>query len=134
MRKEIGMLMILILFFSLFSNTKTARAGEIVSGRYLSAAGSLITIRVRVAAPAPAAFIVLQYLPAGVRVAAADPKPAGIDSRTSALKWLFRNPAPGSYSLAIRLSRPVRPKAVRGEIRFRHPVSGKMIRKNITLR
>ncbi len=109
----------------------TVFGNPVVSGRYVSGGGKRIAIHIQIASPAPAAFIVLQHLPPGVKVLRANPKPAGINHRTGTVKWLFKKSRPGGYSLSLQLSKPVNPGTAHGEIRFRHPGSGKMISKAI---
>ncbi len=102
-----------------------------VSGSYKHGGGDHITIQIKVSAPPPMAFIVLQHLPKGVKLLSADPRPSGSGKGASSVKWLFKHARPGKHKLKMQLSKPVDPKQLRGEIRFRHPQSGAMITRKI---
>ncbi|NOQ46917.1 MAG: hypothetical protein GQ559_09645 [Desulfobulbaceae bacterium] len=126
MKKLFLCLFIVLLFFII-----PALAAADVVGRYVGGRGNNVQVRLTVSKPPPAAFIVLQHLPAGVRIEAADPKPSGFDPASSTVKWLFKHPRPGSVAITMRLSRPVSGNMLTGEIRFRHPGSGKMVSRTI---
>lgn len=100
-----------------------------VSGQYRGGEGSLVTLQLTVAPPPPAAFIVLQRLPAGVELVTASPAPSGRSGQQ--IKWLFKHPRPGSTTVTMRLSKAVALHRLQGEIRFRHPKSGNMFTKRI---
>lgn len=115
---------LLCVFFALPLHAETN-----VSGHYAGGQGNQVTIQLSVAAPPPAAFIVLQQLPAGVQLVNASPAPSGFNSQQ--VKWLFKHPHPGGTTISMQLSRPVAVNQLRGEIRFRHPKDGKMFMKQI---
>ena len=100
-----------------------------ISGHYSGGQGTQVTIQLSVAAPPPAAFIVLQQLPAGVQLVNASPAPSGLNNQQ--VKWLFKHPSSGNETISMQLSRPVAVKELRGEIRFRHPKSGNMFTRQI---
>jgi len=95
-----------------------------VSGRYAGGQGTRVTIQLSVAAPPPAAFIVLQHLPDGVQLINASPAPSGFNGQQ--VKWLFKHPHPGGATISMQLSRPVAVNQLLGEIRFSDPKSGDM--------
>lgn len=97
-----------------------------VTGRYQGAGSDQVTIQLVVSDPAPMAFIVLQRLPKGVRLLSASPNPSG-GTKGATVKWLFKHARPGNHTVVMRLSMPVAPGQLQGEIRFRHPDSGAMI-------
>lgn len=102
-----------------------------VSGSYAHGNGHHVTIQIKVSDPPPMAFIVLQHLPNGVNLLAADPRPSGSGKGTSSIKWLFKHARSGTHILKMQLSKSVDTKQLRGEIRFRHPQSGAMITRKI---
>ena len=105
-------------------------ANLVVSGQYEST-GTTLVISVQVGSPPPVAFIVLQHLPTGIKVIQATPRPAGQNRQTGTLKWFFKKPQVGRHTLTIKLSEPVSKNRLRGEIRYRHPISGKMVSSEI---
>lgn len=115
----------------LLVSTTQVLAETSVHGRYLSAQGKKVQVQLTVSQPPPAAFIVLQRIPAGVQLLSADPEPSGFDKGSSAVKWLFKGPHPGSLRITMHLSQPVAAHSVSGEIRYRDPGSGKMMTRRI---
>jgi hypothetical protein len=103
-------------------------AGTNVSGHY-AGGGTNVTINLSVSSPPPAAFIVLQQLPAGVQLINASPAPAGANGQQ--IKWLFKHPRAGGAGISMQLSKPVTTNQLRGEIRFQHPKNGKMFSQRI---
>lgn len=102
-----------------------------VSGSYKQGGGQHVTIKIKVSEPPPMAFIVLQHVPKGVQLLSADPRPSGKGNGASSVKWLFKHARPGKHILKMHFSKPVDPKQLSGEIRFRHPKSGVMITRKI---
>lgn len=102
-----------------------------VSGSYQYGGGEHVTIKIKVSKPPPMAFIVLQHLPKGVKLVSADPRPSGSGKGASSVKWLFKHARPGMHILKMRFSKPVDPRQLSGEIRFRHPKSDAMITRKI---
>ncbi len=109
-------------------------AAGMVSGRYGSAGGRNIVIVVEVSKPPPAAYIVLQRIPPRITVSRADPAPAGFIAKTGTLKWFIKNPRPGERTFTLNLSAAVPARALSGEIRYRDPVTGRMVRRTIARR
>lgn len=118
------LLLLLCVFFALPLHAETN-----VSGHYDGGQGNQVTIQLSVAAPPPAAFIVLQQLPAGVQLVNASPAPSGFNGRQ--VKWLFKHPHTGGTTISMQLSKPVAVNQLQGEIRFRHPKNGDMFKKRI---
>lgn len=114
-------ILIFLLLFVVF--VPSLRAESSVSGRY-GGGGTQVQITLSVGAPPPAAFIVLQQLPAGVQLVNASPPPSGANGQQ--VKWLFKRPQSGGAVITMQFSRPVAVRKLRGEISFRHPQNGKM--------
>jgi len=102
-----------------------------VRAEYLQGGGNAVTIRVEVTRPAPAATIVLQRFPPGVRLLSADPSPADVEPSTGTARWFFKRIRPGRSTISMQLSRPVSSKELSGIIRYREPGTGKMVRVTI---
>lgn len=123
-RPPILVLLALLLFLSL---PGPVRAGEaLVSGQYLSGGGQDIQLRITVAGPAPSTLIVIQNLPAGTVIEAASPAFHQYDAGKGEVKWLLTQVSPGRYLLGLRLAAPVASGAIRGEIRYKDPISGRL--------
>lgn len=118
-------LIIIMVSWGIFPQLLHAQAD--VSGSYQSA-GTDVRIQIRVSNPAPMAFIVLQYLPKGVKLLSASPGPSG---KGGQVKWLFKHPRPGVTTISMKLSKPVQKQQLRGEIRFRQAKGSAMITRNI---
>ena len=112
--------------------TPPAMAETGVAGRYLAGGGSDVQILLTIQDPPPAAFIVQQQIPAGVRMTAAEPAPAGLQQEGGVIKWLFKHPQPGSVILTLQLSKQVVENQLAGEISYRHPRSGTLVTQKIS--
>ena len=111
--------------------TPSAMADTDVTGRYLAGGGSDVQILLTIQEPPPAAFIVQQQIPQGVKMTAADPAPSGLQQEGGVIKWLFKRPQPGSVILTLQLSKQVMESQLAGEISYRHPRSGTLIIRKI---
>ena len=116
-----------LVFIGLLLTPLVLHAKTDVSGSYMHGGGQHVTIKIKVSEPPPMAFIVLQHLPQGIELLSANPRPSGKGPGASSVKWLFKHAGPGNHILKMHFSKPVNPKQLRGEIRFRHPESGVMI-------
>ena len=105
----------------------TADAADKVRGRYLDKRGAEIRIELEVVAPAPPLVIVVQRLPVGVQVVAAEPESKLADPGLGQVKWLLSGLTPGKHRLLLTLDRPAAGEAGGGEIRYRDPVDGGMV-------
>jgi len=115
-------LVLLLLLAGLFTTARAQAAPPSV--RYLPAGPGSVRIEVLVDRPPPTAIIVVQHLPPGVDIVQAEPPPAGFDRQRGEARWLFRQPQPGRFIVTLRLSQPVPPHVLRGELRFRPPSGG----------
>ncbi len=113
----------LILCFGMLTLFAVSGFGA-VSGSY-QFKGNHVLIHVMTDPPAPRAFIVMQSLPPGVKIVSAHPRPQNF--MPNGAKWLFSNMEPGKIVIDMQLSRPVPPKLLKGEIRFRKPGNNAMI-------
>jgi uncharacterized protein (DUF58 family) len=129
--KTYCMTLFFLLLSGFFGLVSLAVAAESVMGRYLEKAGTRIGIELEVAAPAPPLVIVLQSLPAGVRVVEADPESKLADPGQGQVKWLLSGLTAGKHRLELKLDQPVAARAGGGEIRYRNPADGNMVRVEI---
>lgn len=119
-------LCVLIFVISTFTNSvhvSTASAGDLVSGRYLSASGKSIVLSLSIGKPSPANLIVEQYISPGSFIEATSPKAIKIDNKRGKVKWLFRNTRSGKLRLTITLKNATR-GPVEAMARYRDPRSG----------
>lgn len=110
----------------------TLQAETNVVGRYLAGGGSDVRMLLTIQAPPPAAFIVLQQIPPGVKMTAATPAPSGFQQDGATVKWLFKRPRPGTMIVSMQLSRQVPESQLKGEISYRHPRNGELINRKIS--
>ncbi|MCK4840197.1 MAG: hypothetical protein KAS94_15430 [Desulfobulbaceae bacterium] len=104
----------------------SADAENLVSGRYLKGAGQEIKIELMISSPAPPLVIVVQHLPKGVKVVAAEPELKKYKPNKGVAKWLLHKVAPGKMTVSLQLDRSVEKGEINGEIRCRD-TAGKMV-------
>jgi len=122
-------------------------AGELVTGRYLTKTASRLVLEIRVGSPAPASLIVVQRIPQGTVVSHAEPAFSKYNRKNGEIRWLLRNVGQGSHRITLELQKPgvradsssaqvnramqkslsAKPRAVRAEIRCKHPVSRQLM-------
>ena len=110
----------------------TLHAETNVVGRYLAGGGSDVRVLLTIQAPPPAAFIILQQIPPGVKMTAATPAPSGFQQDGATIKWLFKRPRPRTMIISMQLSRQVPESQLKGEISYRHPRNGELISRKIS--
>lgn len=104
-----------------------AHAVGIISGRYLSKTATEVTLEIKVGSPAPASLIITQYLPPGTTPAAAKPPYKKYNTKKGEVRWLLRKVHPGTLTVQLKLSAPVKPDQVKAEIRCMDPTTGKLV-------
>ncbi len=109
-----------------------AHAEGIVSGRYLTRTATELALEIKVGSPAPASIIIIQHLPAGTTPTAADPPYKKYNAKKGEVRWLLRKVPPGTLTLQLKLSAPVRPDQISAEIRCVDPAPGKLITTQVT--
>ncbi len=103
-----------------------ARAEGIVSCKYLKAEGRNIELQLEVTGPAPVTIIVLQYLPAGVKILNSKPAMKKYNHKKGVAKWLLKNVRPGKMRVRMKFDKALKPGKIKGELRYRVPGSGTM--------
>ena len=103
-----------------------ADAENLVSGHYLKGEGQEIKIELKISSPAPPLVIVVQHLPKGVKVVAAEPELQKYMPNKVVAKWLLHKVAPGKMTVSLQLDRSVEKGEISGEIRCRD-AAGKMV-------
>ena len=103
----------------------SCQGAELVTCRYLQSEGEKIVLELHIGSPPPAMLILIQRLPEGVTIRSATPPVGKFDAGREEAKWLLKRLQPGTMIFALELNQPVAANAVRGEIRYKDPVSGK---------
>jgi hypothetical protein len=104
---------------------------QLISCRYLKAHGQDIRLELAIGSPSPATVIVTQHLPADIIIEQAQPAVNRFDQQRGEAKWLLSGIGSGRLSIEMRLSKPVRAGELRGQIHYKHPVTGAMVVENI---
>lgn len=112
-----------VLLALLFSGTVSAAAE--VRANYSQAQGTNLIVQITIGAPPPRSLILVQRLPPGVQVLAAQPA-SQTNTGQGEAKWLLRDLVPGQYTIRMTLDRPVDAGAIFGEIRYLPAQGGKM--------
>ncbi len=97
-----------------------------VSGHYTSSSGKRISLAVTVGSPPPQSLIIIQKLPAGTTIIKAEPSYKKLNMEKKQAKWLFNNVKPGTISINMELTHPVRKGGIQATVRYRDRQSGKM--------
>lgn len=124
-KKKSGIVLAALLLCLSFS--VQAHAVGIVSGRYLSITATEITLEIKVGSQAPASIIIIQYLPQGTTPTAADPSYKKFNAKKGEVRWLLRKVPPGTLTLQLKLSAPVKAGQISAEIRCMDPATGKLV-------
>lgn len=94
-------------------------AQEAVKAKYNNPRGLAISWQINVPDPAPAAVIVLQYIPAGTKIVSSSPKYQSHDIQSGTVKWLLPKVVPGTVGMNMTLDKPIRKKGeIHGKIIF----------------
>ena len=89
-----------------------------------------LKLEVSVPSPPPSSIIAGIKLPKNTRIVSTSPKSAKIDAKSSSVKWLVKNPRPGSLRFSASTSTPVDFSKVSAEILYRTPGGGSLIKVN----
>lgn len=124
------------LLFCLFSFLfimagREVKAGELVYGEYLSAAGTKIQLRITTGTPPPSHIIVAQRIPPGITVVSTQPAAQKIDVGKGTVKWLLKNVVPGSQVLNITLLKPINQSTLNAELQYRDPATGQYVKTQV---
>lgn len=126
---------LLIIFFAMvigvFCDNNANATDSLVTGKYISSAGTEIVLDLTIRNPAPANLIIEQYLAPENTIIATSPQAKKIDKSQGNVKWLFKNTRNGILSLAIRLSSPLSGD-ISAIVRYRSPQGGTFTELKIT--
>lgn len=120
---------VLLLSFLLAVSPAVASHGtELVTCSYLKSSGPEIQLEVRVASPPPASLIIIQNFPAGIDIVSSSPEINKFNKKQGEAKWLLKGISPGNLILSLTLNAPIGPGQINGELRYKNPVDGSMVR------
>lgn len=110
------------------SSPTFSHASQLVECRYLKVQGQEIQVEVNISSPPPATVIIIQNLPADVSITHSSPPVKKFNRKQGEAKWLLKGIKPGTTKIAMHLDRPISPPEISGEIRYKDPVTGGMIK------
>jgi hypothetical protein len=89
-----------------------------------------LRLEVSVPSPPPSSIIAGIKLPKNIKIVRTSPKSAKIDPKTSSIKWLVKNPRPGTLPFSASTSPVPDFSRVSAEILYRAPGGGSLIKVN----
>jgi len=113
--------------FALVCLLATAGQAAAVSAHLFQDQPNTAVVEISLSRPAPANLIVEVFLPRGLTVTAGQPKPAKIDQKKGSVRWLLKDPGPGTVQLRLVADRAVPLPDCTALIRYRQPGSGTLI-------
>nr|WP_320010706.1 hypothetical protein [uncultured Desulfobulbus sp.] len=122
------MVRLMIAFFTFLLFAAPCLADGQVEGQYIYGPGATVSLQISVPRPAPAALILRQQVTGGAHLVAVRPAPVGEDLSGSALKWLFKRPRPGNFSIQMQFAAPVSPGILQGTLYYRDRATGNRVR------
>jgi len=120
-----------VLFFSFLLTMTPAVAShgtELVTCSYLKASGPEIQLEIRIASPPPASLIIIQNIPGGIDIVSSSPEINKFNKKQGEAKWLLKGISPGNLILSLTLNPPIAPGQINGELRYKNPTDGSMVR------
>lgn len=119
-------------FFALFLMQQAPDAKAQVNGRYLSSAGTNISLQLQIPSPAPSSLILVQHIPPNIPIRQTSPSARKINTSTGTVKWLIKGVSAGTKTFNMQLGTAVSPGKVRASLRYRNPKGGNMVELSIT--
>jgi hypothetical protein len=110
----------------LVSFAEDVLAGEVAAT--LQRDNQNLRLEVSVPSPPPSSIIAGIKLPENTKIVGTSPKSAKIDPRTASVKWLVKNPRPGTLRFSASTSPPADFAKVSAEILYRAPAGGSLIK------
>ena len=89
--------------------------------------GKKLKLEISVAAPPPSSLIARIKLPSQPKIVATSPTTAKLDQKKSHIKWLVKNPSPGTLRFSVTTSAATDFSKVSAEVLYRKPGSKKSI-------
>ncbi len=122
-------LLLVSILFAIFLHHAPVEAKTPITGHYSSSSGRHIVLNIQIPDPAPANLIVEQFISSQNIILSSSPRAK--KSSQGKLKWLFRNPGHGQFSISIKLQSPLQGR-INAVIRYRAPDSGDFIELHIS--
>ena len=86
-----------------------------------------VQIVLKIAAPAPKTVILTLHLPSGTIVVSARPAFSKALPEKGEVNWLLSDVKPGNFDITCRLKKKVKPSQILTTVRYKSPLSGKMV-------
>lgn len=112
------------LLFALSAGTAIAGPGKAT----LSTNKDQLHLSVTVPKPAPSSLIAQLKLTAGTTIISTSPHTAKIDAGGSVVKWLVKNPPPGTINFTAVISPPANAASASGSVTYRKPGDGTLVK------
>ena len=120
--------LLVVVWMFVWGGMDVAHADELITCRYLSSKGQNILLELNVGSPAPSMIIIMQKVPAEASIIKASPKFKKYDKTRGQAKWLLTGVKPGRIKMKMTLSKPIKSSEVFGEVRYKNPATGKMVK------
>ena len=88
----------------------------------------ILSLEISVDSPSPTSLIAIIKLPPQTKVATTSPKTAKLDPKKSQIKWLVKNPSPGTLRFSVTTSVSTDFSKVSAEVLYRKPGGDKSIK------
>lgn len=107
-------------------------AQDLIQCRYLKSQGKQIQLLLSIPPSPPASIIVIQHLPPGTVIVRSSPGISKYIKNRGEAKWLLKGVRAGSLKVNLELAQALAGNQIHGEIRYKDPATGKMVRMRIT--
>lgn len=118
--------LLLSILFSLLLFTKADQCVAGPAAATLQQDGQTIRLEVSVPTPPPTSLIARIKLPAQTKIGATSPPAAKVDHKSSHIKWLVKQPGPGTLRFSVKTSPPLDLSKVSAEVLFHPPGGGSL--------
>ena len=118
---------LVVVWMVFWGGMDVVHADDLITCRYLSSRGQNILLELNVGSPAPSMIIFIQKVPAETDIIKSSPKFKKYDKTRGQAKWLLTGVKPGRIKMAMTLSKPIKSGQLSGEIRYKNPLTGKMV-------
>ena len=120
------LLLVTVCILLLGSTSEDCLAGQLAATLHRD--NQNLRLEVSVPSPPPSSIIASIKLPKNTKILSTSPKSAKIDPHASSVKWLVKNPSPGTLRFSASTSPPPDFSKVSAEILHRAPDGGSLIK------
>ncbi len=120
--------MLITMLLMLLAPTSALAENDLVTCRYLQSSGNNIELEIGISSPPPTSLILVQMVPKGTHIMSSSPDFKKFNPQNGETKWHIKKVEPGSFVVAMQVDKPVPAGRMRGEIRYKDPRSGSMVK------